>query len=1244
MTQLPSQLPHESTVSSAGRTTLAPDPAAPQSTVTAPAPANPAASLDTSAAAAAAAMTYAATSTAPAPHAVAAAPHDKTSTASAGTSNSTAAHTTADARASAMGAGAANAAVATSATRNQPHKKSPRLTGSVVQNARKLVHFVPQDYAHGTVNNRRALGDRVTWVNSKQVVDAVKTHHEQQHSRNRELIQEIAERQGEISESSALKALYEHSLRQVGTGRTATAASHTGTERSFSHGDSSFNDALVSRNASLSRQSSYSNSLVSGNGNTAGDTANTLASGTIITSSDSNSGSGGSALGRLTPQQQQLSAQLADSQPSLLVPPLVNAEQHHEQSALQQGSEQNIRAHEQPNNIMKAQLRFLDEPSLPGFGIYQGDTNQILLDRHAVRLLKFDQSLQNQWLSFYQVRRMLGTEITHQLLEHLRQLKDAYPESDHTDSAHTSTAQTTSTAATAQDYAAAATAELPKAPRAKTAASAAASATTAPQAQANATTNTGTGAGAGTGNGSMNPTLRQDLEDGVRIERETYQKAHATYEQNPSLSPDSLKISSYPALFQFTLQPYGHMWHGVYHEELPHNRHAYRRDSSYEPYVHTKRIRHSQYRNVTYDINLTGLNHGIMFKVQTPLGPEEIWQRVELQERHDLIACHNALLALLIAKVANPAIKYTVNLDAAPQNADVNQGADVNANVNVNVNTDVNTDITASTTTTSLTASDEDNASAAPASHHGNSLQHPTAKTTVDALLTVPFMIKNLRLLANWYPVFTFALNPCTGHCASLSCNHTIQYAPYAYTGDNMAVIEPALRLGFKLGLDAGAGTSPQEKSAFNTAAAAVVNATNTAFAAFNLADDDAALNQHQHYFIPSNSDIDDIELSATEPDYKGLSRCTFAIYLPSNNGQSEKLYIKLNAFFKDNGNINYISFTFTRIASKLFELMPHMVADSASLDWLLPTDECIYGRNYYTILGFKHNDPSIPYRHKLWLKTLVHPEDLATIHQDHKILQDARSGNVVELLYRTKCRDGSYIWTKGVSTVLGRDRAGKGTRVLEVNIDINRVLEGYEQLQNKVFTDILTGLRNRTYLITHMQQFIRDCTGPLTIIFADITALKLYNDYLGHAIGDKLLCSAAILIKSAINRNNELIRISGDEIVCLLPNCNEQEANLVSQQIVAARRQYNKNAPIRMPVFFSIGCKTVDFSAYTGRDLHGEEKEEALAIFYEAIQTADQIMQENKKLAKPQHYSLVQAYIEKSLNQSISLQDNRLF
>ena len=371
--------------------------------------------------------------------------------------------------------------------------------------------------------------------------------------------------------------------------------------------------------------------------------------------------------------------------------------------------------------------------------------------------------------------------------------------------------------------------------------------------------------------------------------------------------------------------------------------------------------------------------------------------------------------------------------------------------------------------------------------------------------------------------------------------------------------------------------------------------------------------------------------------------RASFFIILRHGAYAGTKLYVKFTGLF-ELGKLSHIVVTFTRVASNLFELVPHMVTDSASFDWIVPTDKCVYGRNYFTMLGYSFKGSELPEKKQDWERLVIHPDDLATIHKSSEVLDSPAHGDNYELLYRSKCHNNSYIWTKYIGKVLGRDAQGRATRVLGINIDINRVLEGYEQLQSRVFTDILTGLKNRIYLITHLDEFIAAAQRPLTIIFADITALKVYNDYLGHAIGDKLLCAAALLFQDNIDRNRELIRISGDEIVCLLPNCDEAEASTIVHKLMNALAAYNSDAPVRMPVFFSLGAKTVDLSAYAGRKLSPEEKEAAQELFYQAMQDADAQMRQNKRLAHQEHYTLVQAYIEHQLKHPITLHDRRLF
>ena len=59
---------------------------------------------------------------------------------------------------------------------------------------------------------------------------------------------------------------------------------------------------------------------------------------------------------------------------------------------------------------------------------------------------------------------------------------------------------------------------------------------------------------------------------------------------------------------------------------------------------------------------------------------------------------------------------------------------------------------------------------------------------------------------------------------------------------------------------------------------------------------------------------------------------------------------------------------------------------------------------------------------------------------------------------------------------------------------------------------------------------------------------------------------------------------------------------------------------------------------------LNQAEKDLAQELFYQALQEADAIMRQNKRLAHQEHYTLVQTYIEQQLKQPISLHDRRLF
>ncbi len=94
------------------------------------------------------------------------------------------------------------------------------------------------------------------------------------------------------------------------------------------------------------------------------------------------------------------------------------------------------------------------------------------------------------------------------------------------------------------------------------------------------------------------------------------------------------------------------------------------------------------------------------------------------------------------------------------------------------------------------------------------------------------------------------------------------------------------------------------------------------------------------------------------------------------------------------------------------------------------------------------------------------------------------------------------------------------------------------EQLQDLAWTDDLSGLRNRRYferaldeLIAHAVQN-RQC---LTLLLLDIDNFKSYNDALGHAVGDRLVCEMATLLSRCLRERDVVARIGGDEFAVIL-------------------------------------------------------------------------------------------------------------
>lgn len=108
------------------------------------------------------------------------------------------------------------------------------------------------------------------------------------------------------------------------------------------------------------------------------------------------------------------------------------------------------------------------------------------------------------------------------------------------------------------------------------------------------------------------------------------------------------------------------------------------------------------------------------------------------------------------------------------------------------------------------------------------------------------------------------------------------------------------------------------------------------------------------------------------------------------------------------------------------------------------------------------------------------------------------------------------------------------------------------EEIRFLSYHDRLTGLFNRRYIEEQMEELESAGTLPISIIMADLNGLKLVNDTYGHQAGDKLLVSAANILKQCCRENDLIARWGGDEFVVLMPSASPDDAEEVASRILS--------------------------------------------------------------------------------------------
>ena len=109
------------------------------------------------------------------------------------------------------------------------------------------------------------------------------------------------------------------------------------------------------------------------------------------------------------------------------------------------------------------------------------------------------------------------------------------------------------------------------------------------------------------------------------------------------------------------------------------------------------------------------------------------------------------------------------------------------------------------------------------------------------------------------------------------------------------------------------------------------------------------------------------------------------------------------------------------------------------------------------------------------------------------------------------------------------------------------------ERLFLSGLTDTLTGLHNRRYLETRLEEELaraRRYRLPLRCLFLDADHFKGINDTWGHAVGDQVLVETAQRVKACLRASDIATRYGGEEFALILPQTGMDEAQHLAERI----------------------------------------------------------------------------------------------
>ena len=164
--------------------------------------------------------------------------------------------------------------------------------------------------------------------------------------------------------------------------------------------------------------------------------------------------------------------------------------------------------------------------------------------------------------------------------------------------------------------------------------------------------------------------------------------------------------------------------------------------------------------------------------------------------------------------------------------------------------------------------------------------------------------------------------------------------------------------------------------------------------------------------------------------------------------------------------------------------------------------------------------------------------------------------------------------------------------------------------IRDEVEYDALTGIHNRRFFDKSMTRIISSLSrsgSSLSLLMIDIDFFKRYNDTYGHLEGDKCLKIVAQTLSQSITRVDDfVVRYGGEEFVIVLPNTDEQGAQLIADKLLDNIR----SCKVPHEQNDAADCLTISIGVTTGKVEHTHKADDF-------VKRADELMYKSKSAGR---------------------------